>query len=209
MFKVGSELFTVAGPALVREIIHRHLQVFLDLKFHDIPNTVAGAVRAAAGLNVALVDVHAGGGLEMMRAAVRAAREAPGHTRVIAVTVLTSLAGEDLERLGVHRGPLEQVLQLAQMAAEAGLDGVVASASEARQLRSRFPRPFLIVTPGIRPAWCASPGDQKRPATPAEALAAGADFIVVGRPVIAAPDPAEAAVRILEELGDVSAGLEP
>lgn len=200
LFKVGSELFTASGPPLVQDITSRNRHVFLDLKFHDIPNTVAGAVAATARLGVWLLNVHASGGLEMMRAARRAAEQAEPRPRLIAVTLLTSLGAADLERAGISRTPQEQVLWLAEMAAEAGLDGVVASAGEAAALRRRFPRPFLIVTPGIRPAWADAAGDQKRVATPRDAMAAGADFIVVGRPITAAPDPAEAAARVLEEL---------
>jgi len=201
MFKIGSELFTAAGPGLVSQIRQEGHDLFLDLKFHDIPNTVAGAVRAAARLGVGLLNVHASGGLAMMRAALEAAREAAPAMRVIAVTVLTSLGARDLERMGISAEPRDQVLRLAEMAAEAGLDGVVASAEEAALLRQRFPRPFLIVTPGIRPA---GPGmaaaDQKRVATPAAALGAGADFLVVGRPITRAADPRQAALRLLEEL---------
>jgi orotidine-5'-phosphate decarboxylase len=204
MFKVGSELFTAAGPQLVREILGQRRQVFLDLKFHDIPNTVAGAVAAAASLGASLLTVHAPGGVQMMRAAAGAARAASPQTRVLAVTVLTSLARQELKRSGVSRSPQQQVLALAKMAREAGLDGVVASPQEVEALRRRFPKPFLLVTPGIRPTWAAAAGDQKRVATPSAALAAGADYIVVGRPITAAPDPAQAAARIVDELANAS-----
>lgn len=200
LFKVGSELFTASGPALVQDITSRNRHVFLDLKFHDIPNTVAGAVAATARLGVWLLNVHASGGLAMMRAARQAAEQTEPRPRVIAVTLLTSLGHADLERAGLSRTPEEQVLWLAEMAAEAGLDGVVASPAEAVALRRRFSRPFLIVTPGIRPAWAVEAGGQKRVATPQDAMAAGADFIVVGRPITAAPDPIEAAAKILEEI---------
>lgn len=209
MFKVGSELFTAAGPQIVRDILRQGQQVFLDLKFHDIPNTVARAAEAAARLGVSLLNVHAAGGEAMMRAAGRAVRQVSPGTRVIAVTLLTSLSQEDLARSGVRRTSQEQVSLLAEMAAEAELDGVVASPLEASALRQRFPRPFLLVTPGIRPSWAVTPGtaeveDQKRVATPTDALAAGADYIVVGRPITAAPEPAEAAARIVDELRAVS-----
>lgn len=208
MFKVGSELFLSAGPDVVRAVKDRGFRVFLDLKFHDIPNTVAGAVAAAGRLGVDLLNVHASGGEAMMRAALAAARAGSPRLRLIAVTVLTSLAAGDLQRAGIASGPQEQVLCLATLAAESGLDGVVTSAAEAASLRARFPRPFLIVTPGIRPDWPEAgwqqrPGtlaDQKRVATPAGALAAGADYIVVGRPITQAPDPRAAVTRILEEL---------
>lgn len=200
MFKVGSELFTAAGPAFLDELRRQGHRVFLDLKFHDIPNTVAGAVAAAARLGVSLVNVHAAGGLAMMRAAVGAAREGSAATKVIAVTVLTSLAQDDLLRTGIPSTAEEQVLRLAGMAAEAGLDGVVASTREAAVLRRRFPRPFLLVTPGVRPSWAPDSGDQKRVASPAEALGAGADFLVVGRPITASPNPREAAARLLADL---------
>lgn len=205
MFKVGSELFTSAGPGFVRGLAAQEQRIFLDLKFHDIPSTVAGAVRAAGRLGIRLLNVHASGGAAMMRAALAAARETSPGMQLIAVTVLTSLAAEDLSAAGIARSAGEQVLRLAEMAAEAGLDGVVASAEEAAMLRARFPRPFLIVTPGIRPAAVGGqqptgPHDQRRIATPSEALAAGADYIVVGRPITHAPDPLQAALRIVEEL---------
>ena len=210
MFKVGSELFTAAGPQFVRETLQQNNRaVFLDLKFHDIPNTTVGAARAAARLGVSLLTVHAAGGVAMMRAAARAAREVSPETRMLAVTMLTSLTQEDLARTGVVQAPQDHVSRLAEMAVQAGLDGVVASPEEVATLRRQFPRPFLLVTPGIRPTWATPPAsgaeDQRRVATPAAALAAGADFIVVGRPITAAPDPAEAANRILEELRTGSA----
>lgn len=198
MFKVGSELFTAAGPEFVRNLAAQH-GVFLDLKFHDIPNTVAGAVAAAVQLSVAMLNVHASGGITMMRAARQAA--APGGaTRVIAVTLLTSLGSPDLAQIGIARSPGEQAVRLAEMAAEAGMDGIVCSPAEVAQLRRRFPPPFLLVTPGIRPSWAAEAADQKRLATPAAAIAAGADYIVVGRPITRAPDPREAVLRILDEI---------
>jgi len=200
MLKVGSELFTAAGPDIVRNLVGRGYPVFLDLKFHDIPNTVARAVAAAGRLGVSLVNVHALGGVEMMRAAVEAAGEAAPGMHVIAVTMLTSHDDAEIGRIGLPGAAQEHVLRLAGLAAEAGLAGVVASPEETAALRARFPRPFLIVTPGIRPAWAPDRGDQKRVATPADAMEAGADYIVVGRPVTAAPDPADAVARILREL---------
>lgn len=200
LFKVGSELFTAAGPQCVREILDQGGQVFLDLKFHDIPNTVARATAAAARLGVSLLTVHATGGVDMMRAAKQAVHEVSPQTRVVAVTLLTSLAQEDLARGGVVVKLQDLVMRLAEMAAEAGLDGVVTSPNEVGLLRRYFSRPFLLVTPGIRPFWAVEAGGQKRVATPAAALAAGADYIVVGRPIIAAPDPARAAASILDEL---------
>ena len=197
MLKVGSQLFTSAGPELVRRLVARGERVFLDLKFHDIPNTVAHAVEAAAGLGVALVDVHALGGRAVLEAAVRAAKASA--TRVLAITVLTSHDRETLEELGLAGPVPEAVRRLARLAQESGADGVVASPQEVALIRESCGRDFLIVTPGIRPAG-APLGDQARVATPAAALAAGADFIVVGRPITAADDPAAAAEAIVAEM---------
>lgn len=197
--KLGLELFVAEGPAAVRALAATGLPIFLDLKLHDIPNTVAGAVRAAAGLGAALLTVHAAGGRAMLEAAVRAARASPSPPRLLAVTVLTSLDAGDLAATGVADAPLEQAVRLARLAREAGLDGVVCSPQEIAAVRAALGPEPLVVVPGIRPAGGAT-GDQKRVASPAEALAAGADLLVIGRPITAAPDPAAAARGIAEEI---------
>ena len=196
-FKVGLELYTRAGPEVVRELVGRGKGVFLDLKLHDIPNTVARAVDAACALGVELATVHVAGGRAMMAAAHDAAG---GRVRLLGVTVLTSLAPEDLEPVwGRPVAALEpEVVRLARVARESGLDGVVASVHEAAPIRAAVGPDLLLVTPGIRPAG-ADRGDQRRVATPAEAVAAGADYLVVGRPVTSAQDPVEALARVLEE----------
>jgi orotidine-5'-phosphate decarboxylase len=202
--KLGKELFTANGPQGVREVARAGLPVFLDLKFHDIPATVAGAVRAAVAMSPVMMTVHAAGGGEMLRAAASAAAAAAEERNlprplVIAVTVLTSLAAEDLPRIGVGGTPMDQVRRLAALSQESGLDGVVCSGQEAEVLRRQCGPDFRLVVPGIRPAW-AGTDDQKRVATPAEAQRLGADYLVIGRPISGAPDPAEAARRIAAEL---------
>ena len=204
--KIGSQLFTSAGPAAVELAHKRGHRVFLDLKFHDIPNTVAGAVRSATRLGVSMLNVHASGGLDMMRAAAEAAAQAAREFGVarpicLAVTVLTSLDRRALEReLGVTASIESHVLRLAEAARDAGLDGCVASPQEIRRVRLALGARFMIVTPGIRPGSATGEDDQKRVATPGAALAAGADYLVVGRPITAAADPRAAAAAIIAEL---------
>ncbi|HET7694896.1 MAG TPA: orotidine-5'-phosphate decarboxylase [Vicinamibacterales bacterium] len=201
-FKIGSRLFTSAGPAIVRTLTARGDRVFLDLKFHDIPNTVATAVAAAAELGVWMVNVHASGGGAMMRAARAAAHETAARRNaaaplVIAVTVLTSMNQAALTETGVAIELMDQVLRLAELTRDAGLDGVVASPRETAAIRRRCGPDFAVVTPGIRGgAADAAKGDQERTMSPAEAVAAGASYLVVGRPIIAAADPRAAAIRI-------------
>lgn len=196
--KVGKELFTRCGPELVRQIQARGFDVFLDLKFHDIPNTVAGAVSAAAELGVWMVNVHASGGPAMLEAA-RNALGAKHSTLLTAVTVLTSLSADDLHAVGITATPGQQVLRLAQLTANCGLDGVVCSAQEIDMLRAKLPREFLLVTPGIRPAGDAA-GDQKRVETPGTAIARGSSYLVIGRPITQAADPTAKLRAIIEEI---------
>jgi len=199
-FKVGKELFTAAGPEILRKLAPA--RVFLDLKFHDIPKTVAGAVAAAARHEVAIVDVHASGGKAMMAAAAAAAREAGGAKRpvVLGVTVLTHLGDEDLAALGIRETSREQVLRLARLAAESGLDGVVASALEVEAIREALGDGLRILVPGVRPEWAKDSHDQKRVATPGDAARLGASYVVVGRAITLDPSPRAAAERILEEM---------
>jgi orotidine-5'-phosphate decarboxylase len=205
-FKIGGRLFTLEGPALVRQLAESGLKVFLDLKFHDIPNTVAQAVESAVLTGAWMVNVHASGGTAMMHAAAQAARDTAARTGrlrplVIGVTVLTSMDEATLREGGITRPLLDQVVALARMARNAGLDGVVASPQETASIRSACGRDFAIVTPGIRGASAGSEkNDQSRTMGPAEAIRAGATFIVVGRPIIAAQDPRGAAERIVEEI---------
>jgi orotidine-5'-phosphate decarboxylase len=205
-FKIGLQLSTAAGPDLARRFVERGDRIFLDLKFHDIPNTVAGAVRAAVDLGVWMVNVHASGGPAMLAAAREAANRAADARKVspplvIAVTVLTSLDDAALAAIGVGDSPLDQVIRLARLSQRAGLDGVVASPRETAALREVCGPDFVIVTPGIRGASAASgPDDQQRTSTPAGAMAAGSSHLVIGRPITAAPDPRAAADKILSEI---------
>jgi len=197
--KVGKELFTAAGPELVRTLVARGFEVFLDLKFHDIPNTVAAACRAAAGLGVWMLNVHASGGRCMMAAAQDALAGLAQRPLLIAVTVLTSMSAEDLAEVGVADAPADQVLRLARLAQACKLDGVVCSAQEASMLRADLGAAFRLVTPGIRPAG-AEMGDQRRVMTPEEALGAGATDLVIGRPITAAADPLAALKQIQSDI---------
>lgn len=200
-YKIGLELFTAEGPDVVKAVKDLGKKVFLDLKFHDIPNTTAQAVAAAADLGVWMVNVHASGGRSMMEAAAAQLRAMGSATLLTAVTVLTSMGGEDLRQIGVAANPEDQVLRLAALARDSGLDGVVCSALEAGMLARRFGADFLRVTPGIRPAGAAG-DDQKRTMTPAEALAAGSTHLVIGRPVTRAGNPRDALLAILAEIGE-------
>lgn len=198
--KVGKELFTYAGADLVKSLQMRGFEVFLDLKFHDIPNTVASAVAAAADLGVWMVNVHASGGRRMMTAAAERLCAGNYPTLLTAVTVLTSMEAADLQEVGISRSPEAHVLALAELTASCGLDGVVCSAHEAALLRERLGAAFTLVTPGIRPASHAS-DDQRRIMTPAQALAAGSHYLVIGRPITQAEDPLRALKTILADLG--------
>ena len=198
--KLGKEFFTAHGPSGVARVAAEGLPLFLDLKFHDIPNTVAGAIKAALALKPFMLNVHASGGAAMMRAAVTAASE-PGHVRplVVAVTVLTSLDEDDLRAVGMRPPVVEQAVRLAKLAQGSGLAGVVCSAKEAMAIRGACGRAFRLVVPGIRPAW-ADAADQKRIVTPREAIALGVDYLVVGRPITEARDPVAAAKRVVAEI---------
>jgi len=198
--KLGLEFFTAHGPGSVKAFAELGLPVFLDLKYHDIPNTVAGAVKAAAGLGVGVLNVHASGGAAMMKAALEAARSVNPRLKLIAVTVLTSLGQSDLQAVGQASSPREQVLRLARLTKACGLDGVVCSAHEIAAIRAALGPDFLLVVPGIRPEGSAM-GDQQRVMSPLEALKAGADILVIGRPITAAADPAQAASEIVDRLG--------
>jgi orotidine-5'-phosphate decarboxylase len=210
MFKIGSQLFTAAGPELVREIVSTGEKVFMDLKFHDIPNTVAAAGVEATRLGVSIFNVHAAGGREMMRRtaeAVTKCAEMEGLVRpsVIAVTVLTSADEAMLAEVGLNAKPAELVRRLSLLAEASGMDGVVASPQEVSIVRSAVNKPgFIVVTPGVRPKE-ADPGDQKRVTTPREAIRAGADFLVVGRPILEARDPVQAAKQIVADMEITSA----
>jgi orotidine-5'-phosphate decarboxylase len=214
-FKIGSRLFTAEGPGVVTALAGRGDRVFLDLKFHDIPNTVATAIGAACELGVWMVNVHASGGTRMMRGAMDAAREFAARTGrpaplVIAVTVLTSLSDAALAETGVRATAMDQVLALARLARDAGLDGVVASPRETEAIRRACGPGFTIVTPGIRGGEAAAPkDDQERTMSPREAIAAGASYIVVGRPIIAAADPRAAADAIAREVQGTRGKVDP
>jgi orotidine-5'-phosphate decarboxylase len=199
IYKVGKQLFTAEGPQVVRDLVAAGRKVFLDLKFHDIPNTVAAAVAEAAKLNVTMLTVHASGGGKMLRAAVEAASRADVPPMILAVTVLTSMEDSDLPGIGVRGTVIDQTLRLATLAITNGCDGIVTSAHEVRELRSELGDDFAVVTPGVRPVG-SEKGDQSRVVTPAEAIAAGATHIVVGRPITAAPDPAAAAKEIIQQI---------
>jgi orotidine-5'-phosphate decarboxylase len=205
-YKVGAPLFTRAGPAVVEELNRRGKRVFLDLKYHDIPNTVAQAVSAAAELEVALLTIHASGGSSMLRAAREAVPAGQGP-RLLGVTLLTSFSAADVEEVWDKelRSLREEVARLAAVAADAGLDGVVASALEAEALKRRHGPEFLVITPGIRPAGHLA-GDQQRIATPADAVRAGSDYLVVGRPVLTAAQPAEVIETILAQMRAAEGG---
>ena len=201
VYKVGFELFVSAGPGIVTKLNSLGVKVFLDLKFHDIPNTVGQASGAAAALGVLMFNVHASGGLDMMKkAAESAARAGKDRPLALGVTVLTSMNDRVLkEEIGIPLGANAQVLKLAKLAKQAGLDGVVCSGEEIKAVKETCGKDFKLVVPGARPAWAAG-DDQKRIITPREAIAAGADYIVIGRPITKAKDPKEAAKRVLEEL---------
>ena len=221
-YKVGKQLFTAEGPQIVRDLVASGRKVFLDLKFHDIPNTVAGAVSEAAKLGVNMLTVHASGGSKMLKAAVDAAAQSASKPMVLAVTVLTSLSDADLAELGISGHVQTQVLRLGSLARQAGCGGLVASALEARELRRELGNDFAIVTPGIRPegivggrhlpavgksgeAGARRPDDQARVLTPREAIAAGATYLVVGRPILESPNPAQAAAAIVIQIGEALA----
>jgi orotidine-5'-phosphate decarboxylase len=199
-YKVGLQLYTAEGPQIVRDLVASGRQVFLDLKLHDIPNTVASAVKEAAKLGVSMLTVHAAGGGRMLHAAVEAARNTNASPMILGVTVLTSLDARDLEHAGVRGTVVDQVSRLAALAISNGCHGVVASAQEAGTLRSELGDDFLIVTPGVRPSGSGH-GDQARVVTPAEAIASGASYIVVGRPITEATDPGAEAREILGQIG--------
>ncbi len=198
-YKVGMQLYTAEGPRVVRDLVASGRRVFLDLKYHDIPSTVAAAVHEAAGLGVSMLTVHALGGGRMLRRAAEAARQANPSLQLLGVTVLTSMDDQDLEKVGIRGRVVDEASRLAALALANGCQGVVASALEASELRSELGEEFVIVTPGVRPAG-QDHGDQSRVVTPAEAIAAGSTYIVVGRPITGAPNPAEEARSILEQM---------
>ncbi|MBE9527551.1 MAG: orotidine-5'-phosphate decarboxylase [Proteobacteria bacterium] len=196
--KVGKELFVRCGPGLVEKLIHKGFDVFLDLKFHDIPNTVAAACQAAADMGVWMVNVHASGGRNMMMAAREAIEQSSHKPLLIGVTILTSLSRSDIAEIGLDIEPAEQVLRLAKLAKESGLDGVVCSPLEVQTLKQEVSKDFILVTPGVRPVG-SDTGDQQRIMTPAQALSAGSDYLVIGRPITAADNPIQALKSIIVE----------
>lgn len=198
--KVGKELFTRSGPDFVRKLVKQNFDVFLDLKFHDIPNTVARACQAGADLGVWMINVHAMGGRKMLEAAREALPKNETETKLIAVTVLTSMGAEDLKEIGLTLSPAQQVKQLAMLTHDCGLDGVVCSPQEITLLREDLDNSFELVTPGIRPEWSVT-GDQKRIMTPAQAIQAGSNYLVIGRPITQAEQPMQALEKIEKELG--------
>ena len=195
-FKIGLQLYTAEGPEIVREISKSGAKVFLDLKLHDIPNTVARAVESASGLGVGMLTIHLSGGAEMIQAAVDARKD---KMSILGVTVLTSSNEETLRETGVSDKIDKQVLRLAKLGVENGVDGIVASPHEIKTLRAEFGEEIKIVVPGVRPSWAES-NDQKRTMTPREAVQAGADYLVIGRPIVAHPNPAEALAKIIQEI---------
>jgi orotidine-5'-phosphate decarboxylase len=199
--KVGKELFTSAGPALLEGLMHRGFQVFLDLKFHDIPNTTAQACKAAASLGVWMVNLHALGGRKMLEAAREAINNSAHRPRLIAVTMLTSMAQQDLDEIGINTKLPDMVLRLATLAHDSGLDGVVCSAHEAEMLRKQCGDEFCLVTPGIRPV-NANRDDQSRVMSPKAAMQAGSNYLVIGRPITQAADPLKALLEINREIGE-------
>jgi orotidine-5'-phosphate decarboxylase len=195
-FKIGLQLYTATGPEIVREVLARGVRILLDLKLHDIPNTVAKAVESADKLGVQMLTIHLSGGIEMIRAAIAARR---GAMSILGVTVLTSVNEQTLSAIGIDDKIENQVLRLAGLGVALGIDGLVASPHEVKMLRGEFGDGIEIVVPGIRPSW-SEPHDQRRTMSPRQALDAGADYLVIGRPIIAHPDPREAVAKILEEL---------
>ena len=198
IYKIGLQLYTAAGPEIVRAVAATGARIFLDLKLHDIPNTVAKAVAAAGELGVQMLTVHLSGGRAMLEAAVEVR---PPHLALLGVTVLTSATEETLRETGVDSGLDEQVIRLGELGKKSGIDGLITSPHEVRLLRERLGHEITLVTPGVRPKWAAA-NDQKRFTTPQEALESGADYLVIGRPITAAPDPRGAMERLLEEIAD-------
>jgi orotidine-5'-phosphate decarboxylase len=200
--KVGKEMFTRLGPAFIAKLIQRGFEIFLDLKFHDIPNTVAAACDAAADLGVWMMNLHASGGRRMMEMARERLEQRASRPLLVAVTVLTSLSAEDIAEVGMRGEPAEYVIRLADLAASAGMDGIVCSPREAAQIRNRIGEQFLLVTPGVRPM-DAAVDDQRRVMTPEDAIRAGASYLVIGRPITAAVEPIEVLTRINQAIANI------